>query len=75
MDYEESRFDIVAGLLSHNMIEQAEFIFDLVGLKQAWICRQVRYYTCVLKKRLYKPRVHELCFLLILPLRYVLQLP
>ena len=37
----ENKVDIILGLLNHNMVEQAEFIFDLVGLRTTWACRQV----------------------------------
>ena len=37
----DNKVDIILGLLNHNMVEQAEFIFDLVGLRTTWACRQV----------------------------------
>ena len=35
------RFDLITELLMHNMVEVAERIFDLLGLRQTWLCRQV----------------------------------
>ena len=37
----EDRVDVITQLLMHNMVEVAEQIFDYLGLKQTWICRQV----------------------------------
>ena len=36
------KVDLISGLLMHNMVELVEFIFDLLGLRQTWTCRQVR---------------------------------
>ena len=35
------RVDLITELLMHNMVEVAERIFDLLGLRQTWLCRQV----------------------------------
>ena len=35
------RVDLITELLMHNMVEVAERIFDLLGLRQTWMCRQV----------------------------------
>ena len=37
----QDRFDLITQLLMHNMVEVAEQIFDYLGLRQTWICRQV----------------------------------
>ena len=33
--------DLINELLMHNMVEIAELIFDYLGLRQTWLCRQV----------------------------------
>ena len=35
------RVDLLRELLMHNMVEVAEQIFDYLGLRQTWLCRQV----------------------------------
>ena len=38
---ELDRLDLITELLMHNMVEVAERIFDHLGLRQTWLCRQV----------------------------------
>ena len=35
------KLDLITELLMHNMVEVAEKIFDHLGLRQTWLCRQV----------------------------------
>ena len=37
----DNKVDIITGLLCHNMLEQVEMIFEILGMKSTWRCRQV----------------------------------
>ena len=39
------RVDLITELLMHNMVEVAEQIFDYLGLRQTWTCRQVSVHS------------------------------